>query len=116
MDAIKLLGLIEDLDQALNQLGEAQSGQDPLQLLSAIEAVDAALLALGADMPAPTEEDPKHVAENPLYTSILNGDVEVSVDLLKKVREEAVKDPEHPQLVPAVQKIIDLMQDNNIEE
>lgn len=116
MDAMKLLGLIDDLDQALKQLSDAQSGQDPLQLLNAIESVDAALLALGADVPEPIEEDQNLVADNPLYTSILNGDEEVSLDLLNKVREEAVKDPSHPQLVPAVQKIIDLMEANNIEE
>lgn len=115
MDAMKLLGLIDDLDQALKQLSDAQSGQDPLQLLNAIESVDAALLALGADVPEPIE-DQNLVADNPLYTSILNGDEEVSLDLLNKVREEAVKDPSHPQLVPAVNKIIDLMKANNIEE
>lgn len=116
MDAIKLLGLIDDLDQALKQLSDAQSGQDPLELLSAIEAVDAALLALGADVPKPVEEDQKHVVENPLFTSILNGEVEVSLDLMNQVREEAVKDPAHPQLVPAVEKIISLMKQDKTEE
>lgn len=119
MDALRLLGLIEDLDRALQGLSEAQAGQDPMQLLSAIEAVDAALLALGTDVSnvdaaddTVTTSEPE---DNPLYTSIIEGDIEVNLELLNQVRDEAIKDPKHPQLIPAVQKIVDIMR-NNTEE
>lgn len=117
MDALKLLGLIEDLDRALQGLSEAQAGQDPLQLLSAIEAVDAALLALGTDVSNLEEEDntASEPEDNPLYTSIIQGDIEVNLDLLNQVRDEAIKDPKHPQLIPAVKKMVDIMKKNTEE-
>lgn len=47
--------------------------------------------------PAPT---------NPLYQSVLDG-AAVTIDLAKQVRAEGQKDPDHPQLRPAVRVIID---------
>jgi len=43
-------------------------------------------------------------ATNPLYQSVLDG-AAVTIDLVKQVRAEGQKDPDHPQLRPAVRVI-----------
>ena len=43
---------------------------------------------------------------NPLYQSVLDG-AEVTIELVKQVRAEGQKDPDHPQLRPAVRVIVE---------
>jgi hypothetical protein len=43
---------------------------------------------------------------NPLYQSVLDG-AAITIDLVKQVRAEGQKDPDHPQLRPAVRVIVD---------
>lgn len=45
-------------------------------------------------------------AINPLYQSVLDG-AAVTIDLVKQVRAEGQKDPDHPQLRPAVRVIVE---------
>jgi hypothetical protein len=45
-------------------------------------------------------------ATNPLYQSVLDG-AAVTIDLAKQVRAEGQKDPDHPQLRPAVRVIVE---------
>lgn len=45
-------------------------------------------------------------ATNPLYQSVLDG-AEVTIELVKQVRAEGQKDPDHPQLRPAVRVIVE---------
>lgn len=55
-------------------------------------------LGLSGEQPEP--------AINPLYQSVLDG-AAITIDLAKQVRAEGQKDPDHPQLRPAVRVIID---------
>ena len=97
MDTLELLDRIDNLDSALKQLIEAQTNNDALAILDAIDAVTEAIDALGG-----------HVTQaiNALYQSILDG-AAITVELIEKVIEEAKKDVSHPQLRPVVIRIRD---------
>jgi len=105
MDPLELLELTDNLTDALDQLASADP-DDALATLDAVEAVQAALEAMGENV---QRDDPQPVvppepAINPLYQSVLDG-AAVTIDLAKQVRAEGQKDPDHPQLRPAVRVI-----------
>jgi hypothetical protein len=79
MDTLLLLELTDNLNEALNQLSEAQVSDDALAMLDASDAVNDALIALdGEGVPV---EQPKDFAT--LLNSIINGDVSVFDDSTK---------------------------------
>jgi hypothetical protein len=76
MDTLLLLELTDNLNEALNQLGDAQASDDALSILDAIDAVNDALLALDGE--AVVIEQPKDYT--PLLNGIINGDTNVFTD------------------------------------
>lgn len=79
MDTLLLLELTDNLNEALNQLSEAQVSDDALAMLDASDAVNDALIALdGEGVPV---EQPKDFT--PLLNSIINGDVSAFDDSTK---------------------------------
>ena len=79
MDTLLLLELTDNLNEALNQLSEAQVSDDALAMLDASDAVNDALIALdGEGVPV---EQPKDYT--PLLNSIINGDINVFDDSTK---------------------------------
>ena len=81
---------------------DADSNGDPIYAKSyetiyvdSIFVFDGKAASGGTVQPAPT---------NPLYQSVLDG-AAVTIDLVKQVRAEGQKDPDHPQLRPAVRVI-----------
>lgn len=108
MDPLELLELTGNLTDALDKLA-AVDQDDALALLDAIEAVQAALEAMGetvqrTDPPVPNE--PPAPATNAVFQSVLDG-AEITRELIVQVRAEALKDLTHPQLRPAVKIIRD---------
>lgn len=79
MDTLLLLELTDNLNEALNQLSEAQVSDDALAMLDASDAVNDALIALdGEGVPV---EQPKDFTL--LLNSIINGDVSAFDDSTK---------------------------------
>lgn len=79
MDTLLLLELTDNLNEALNQLGDAQASDDALAMLDASDAVNDALIALGGEG-VPVEQTKDYT---PLLNSIINGDVSVFDDKAK---------------------------------
>lgn len=109
MDPLELLELTGHLTDALDKL-DAVDQEDALALLDAIEAVQAALEAMGetvqrTDPPVPADEPPAPTT-NAVFQSVLDG-AEITRELIVQVRAEALKDLSHPQLRPAVKIIRD---------
>jgi len=76
-------------------------GRDELQA-----AYDVAMAFRDQHLVHPDRQDSGLLGEsiNPLYQSVLDG-AAVTIDLVKQVRAEGQKDPDHPQLRPAVRVI-----------
>lgn len=79
MDTLLLLELTDNLNEALNQLGDAQASDDALAMLDATDAVNDALIALdGEGVLVEQQKD-----FTPLLNSIINGDISVFDDEAK---------------------------------
>lgn len=79
MDTLLLLELTDNLNEALNQLGDAQASDDALAMLDATDAVNDALIALDGE--GVLVEQQKDFTT--LLNSIINGDVSVFDDKAK---------------------------------
>ena len=92
-----LKGLIQRGDSITLELSKQKKKASP----KANQLVQDAMLVL---LSMPTEPAPQPAQTNPLYQSVLDG-AAVTIDLVKQVRAEGQKDPDHPQLRPAVRVI-----------
>ena len=102
MSESAFLGAVASAAQRKEEL--ADSNGDPIYsdmeqsiYVDNIFVFDGKAASGGTVQPAPT---------NPLYQSVLDG-AAVTIDLVKQVRAEGQKDPDHPQLRPAVRVIVE---------
>lgn len=89
-----LKALIQRGDSITLELSKRKGGVSP----NANQLVQDAMLVLLGMSSEPTT--------NPLYQSVLDG-AEVTIELVKQVRAEGQKDPDHPQLRAAVRVIVE---------
>lgn len=93
MKAIEKLKLTKELRNLL----DAIKTQKSMEKLSSAKRIRVLVTQLGGSAGE---------AVNALYQTILDG-AEPTLELLKQLKEEAVKNLDHPQLRPAVQTMVD---------